>query len=266
MVLEQRILIEDKTYTVIISDEPQALLAAKAAGRAVVGVEAPGGQERVLWDSSVPFVVPGFEYATEELAELVLRRHLGLPWLIDITERLLVREFVQRDWMYIPEEEGAEREAVFRSEHTMEEYIKNQYMFYEYGTWALTARESGELVGMAGVSNPRLPRVMEEYLDGMDKSRETEISRGDGELKRPLAWLELGYHIFRPYRRRGYGSEALRSIRDYAHEVLEARLCAVIEGKNKASRCLAEHLGLSLVMETDSESSEGLLLYAETRR
>lgn len=265
MVLEQAVLIEDESYTVVVSDEPQALLAAKAAGRAVVGVEVSEGQALNQWNSSVPYMVPGFEYATKELAELVLRRHLGLPWMIDKTERLIIREFVRKDALHIPEEEGAEREAVFRSEQAMEKYIENQYRFYEYGTWALTAREGGTLIGMAGVSNPRVPQAMEECLDSIDNSGAIEHRLGDCSSRRPIVWLELGYHIFRPYRYRGYGIEAVRAIRNYAHEVLEARLCAIIEAKNRASRNLAERLGLSCVMETSSESSEELLLYVEMR-
>ena len=39
MVTERSICLDGKTCTAVISDEPEALLAAKAAGRAVVGVE-----------------------------------------------------------------------------------------------------------------------------------------------------------------------------------------------------------------------------------
>ena len=31
----------------------------------------------------IPYVIPSMEYVTEELTELILRRYLGLPWLID---------------------------------------------------------------------------------------------------------------------------------------------------------------------------------------
>ena len=77
----------------------------KAAGRAVLGVE-----NAVQGDWSlrgIPYVVPGWEYDTEELEELILRRHLGLPWMIDLTERLMIREFVKGDVKQIPEEEYA---------------------------------------------------------------------------------------------------------------------------------------------------------------
>ena len=117
MTKERRIRIDGTDHRLLISDEPQALLAAKAAGRAVLGVE-----NAVQGDWSlrgIPYVVPGWEYDTEELEELILRRHLGLPWMIDLTERLMIREFVKGDVKQIPEEEYAGEEAVFRSEETM---------------------------------------------------------------------------------------------------------------------------------------------------
>ena len=107
-------------------------------------------------------------------------------------------------------------------------------------------KAAGDLAGMAGVSNPRL-------MPGMEKL----LPEGDGS-----PWLELGYHIFRPYRNKGYGKEAAGEAASYAKEVLGARICAVIARENKASRRLAEGLGLSLIQETDTESFEGRLLYA----
>ena len=44
----------------------------------------------------IPYVIPSMEYATEELVELILRRHLGLPWLIDETDQLRIRETGKR--------------------------------------------------------------------------------------------------------------------------------------------------------------------------
>ena len=100
MVRKYKAFIENRSYVVVVSDEIQALLEAQAAGRAVVGVA-----EIDEWDmKGIPYVVPSWEDATEELLDLVLRRHLGLPWLIDKTERLIIREFVREDALCIPEE------------------------------------------------------------------------------------------------------------------------------------------------------------------
>lgn len=275
MVIEYTIVLDGQSHPVIISDEPEALLAAKAAGRAIIGVEDDGNKWNMNW---VPYVIPGFQDAGKELAELILRRHLGLPWIIAVTKRLLIREFVIEDAQHIPEEEYGTQESVFRTPGLLAHYIEKQYGFYEYGTWALTEKESGILVGMAGVSNPNLPEGMDRILEEIIRAEGAEREDGPegpeaANPVQPKPWLELGYHIFRPYRRMGYGTEAAAAVMDYAHEVLDARLCALIDIKNQASRLLAENLGMrcvtNLVLEervtgTDTQSSQGQLLYVES--
>ena len=292
MVMEYNISLEGRSHPVVISDEPEALLAAKAAGRAIIGVENDGNKWNI---TCAHYIIPDFTSATRELAELVLRRHIGLPWIIGTTERLSIREFVKDDAVRIPREEYGMEENVFRSPELMAHYIEKQYGFYEYGTWALEEKESGALVGMAGVSNPRLPKDLEEMLRRFETGLPGAGLPGTGlpgaglpgtglpgaglpgtafsgsedpgpdraGQKQCLPWLELGYHIFRPFRRMGYAGEAVAAIRDYAHEVLEVRLCAMIQTKNQASRAVAEGLGMECISGTGIQSSEAPLLYAE---
>lgn len=292
MVMEYNISLEGRSHPVVISDEPEALLAAKAAGRAIIGVENDGNKWNI---TCAHYIIPDFTSATRELAELVLRRHIGLPWIIGTTERLIIREFVKDDAVRIPREEYGMEENVFRSPELMAHYIEKQYGFYEYGTWALEEKESGALVGMAGVSNPRLPKDLEEMLRRFEIGLPGTGLPGTGlpgtglpgigltgaglpgtafsgsedpgpdrvGQKQCLPWLELGYHIFRPFRRMGYAGEAVAAIRDYAHEVLEVRLCAMIQTKNQASRAVAEGLGMECISGTGIQSSEAPLLYAE---
>ena len=131
---ERALLIEGRKYTLLISDEPQALLEAKASGRAVLGCMSSGKTDEKATDSwdlnGIPYVIPSIEYATDELTELILRRYLGLPWLIDETERLVIREFIKEDAKNIPEEEYGKEEEIFRDPDKLEAYIKNQYGFY----------------------------------------------------------------------------------------------------------------------------------------
>ena len=130
---ERALLIEGRKYTLLISDEPQALLEAKASGRAVLGCMSSGKTDEKATDSwdlkGIPYVIPSIEYATDELTELILRRYLGLPWLIDETERLVIREFIKEDAKNIPEEEYGKEEEIFRDPDKLEAYIKNQYGF-----------------------------------------------------------------------------------------------------------------------------------------
>lgn len=170
---------------ILISDEPTALLAAKAAKRAVVGYSPDG---RYL--PGARYVVEDLDSADEEFLDRVARRHLGLPWTICETARLIIRELTMEDAPFLGalfgEEEGERRERLAA-------YIRCQYPFYEYGMWGLEAKAQGGvnggiLVGWAGFS-----------------SWETE--EGDA--------LELGYHIREPFRRQGYAKEACRAVLDY---------------------------------------------------
>lgn len=260
MVKEIQVRGEGFDTTVVISDEPEALLAAQAAGRAVVGVEEmpPGGGREMSGQGLawVPYIAPGWEYATYELAELAARRFLGLPWIIGETKRLVIRELRAEDRDLIPAgEELSAAEELFRDGEKLEAYIRGQYRFYEYGTWAVLRREDGHLAGLAGVTRPRLPLELERRLD--------QVCGGGPPF------LELGYRIFTQYRRRGYAAEACREILEYTWEVLACRVCALIAEENKASRRVAESLGMVLIpgdgeiRGTDSGSSGRLLLYAQ---
>ena len=298
MVIEYSIALDGRSHPVVISDEPEALLAAKAAGRAIIGVEGNGNKWNI---TCAHYIIPDFMSASRELAELVLRRHLGLPWTIGTTGRLIIREFVKEDAGRIPEEEYGMEENVFRTPELLAHYIEMQYGFYEYGTWALEEKGSGALVGMAGVSNPRLPKDMEGMLSRFEAALSGTSDSGaalsgaidsgaalsgtsdssaalsgasdsgpDKQGQEPcLPWLELGYHIFRPFRRMGYAREAAAAIRDYAHEVLGARLCAMIQTKNQASRAVAEGLGMECIGGMDiigTGSSETDIIGTGARR
>lgn len=221
MVKEYTIAVEGNIETVVVSDEKEALLAAKAAGRAVIA----------LWEKeeksdlfAASYAVPALEYITEELLEDVVRRRLGLPWRIAETKRLLIREFTLKDGQEVPEEEDmSESDRVFHEPELLKAYIKNQYGFYEYGIWALVQKETGVLIGKAGFSPLSLPS-------------------GDA--------LELGYHIFKPYRNRGYATEACRAIlREAAGWQSGMTVYARIQKDNPASVRTIEGLGFRLVQE-----------------
>lgn len=256
MIEERSVFLEGKMFKAVISDELFLLREAMEAGKAVIGLEDGKDQPGGVHLYGVPYVILSMEEATPVFVERVVRRHAGLPWEICRTKRLFIRELTPEDASQIPAEEYAAREAVFRDRASLACYCQNQYPFYEYGTWALVGREDGCLVGLAGVNNPRLPEEMEAVLEERQRSEENQ-----------MPWLEIGYHIFRPYRQMGYCREALAAIAVYSHKELGARLCALIHKKNKASRRIAGSLGLEFLMEfqgKDRRSFGGQLLYGES--
>ena len=174
--------INGQLYQVCISDEPEALLAAKAAGRAVLGV----GEACASFCPWITTVLRSWEDAGEneldKIAERLVRREQKLPWKICETTRLLIREASVRDYeALLPFRkeltEGISEEKnvqAFESRETLESYISCQYGFFEYGLWMLEEKKSGRLVGAAGVWNPddSLCRMLkaagenpEEYLE-----------------------------------------------------------------------------------------------------
>ena len=250
MTQEYTIWVENKAYPVVVSDEREALLAAKAAGRVFVGLInmeeeqelqgknwLSGESEKTagitekdcgsagLWDAEYLATPDGI---CPEYLERIVRRHIGLPWLIAETDRLIIREFTPDDIAQMPEEpdvwyteEERTADQVFYNKEKLEAYIKSQYRFYEYGIWAVVRKADGVIVGKAGVTN-------------LEESEQDESAE----------YLELGYHIFRPYRRQGYAEEACRAILNYAKEELACPVCARVAKENTASIRLLEKLGV----------------------
>ena len=98
MTIEREVTIVGQTYPVILSDENEALQAAKAAGRAIVGLWRENGEKQPADYSSCLYLITDPEDADETFLERVVRRYLALPWLIAETDRLIIREFSQIRW------------------------------------------------------------------------------------------------------------------------------------------------------------------------
>ncbi len=250
MTEERTVWLEGKPYTVVLSDEKEALLAARAAGRAVVGVEkccqADGEPDSA--DPAMPeqhfflpadYVAGSPDDADERFLERVLRRHLGLPWIIAETRRLLIREFTVSDAAdVVREDSDREADRIFYTPERLEAYIRHQYRFYEYGIWALIDKESGRLIGKAGVS------AAEEGQKG---------------------GLELGYHIFTPYRGQGYAVEACRGILDMLRNACwfgdggGITVRARTHADNRASIRVLEKCGFAKISSDTAEQIDFLL-------
>ncbi len=259
---ERRIItINGKDVPVLISDEREALLAAKAAGRALIGLWRP---EQEMGDlSAAEYVVEDPADATDAFVERVARRHLRLPWTICETARLKIREMYADDY----DEVWYNRIGRgFDSVEALKAYTDNQYRFYEFGFWALVHQETGELVGMAGLTVPEggEAETLETWVleagnpcpqaGGALRQPEEEASgvRTEAKLHQPEVndgahgedVLELGYHIFPRYRRQGYAEEACRAILQYGRDELGMHGFQVrIAHDNTVSKRLAEKLG-----------------------
>lgn len=223
MVLNRCVTVEGNQYTVVISDEQRALLDGQASGRALLGIWDKEKENQDLGPAS--YVVESIEDMTQDLLERVVRRHLKLPWLICETQNLMVRELVLEDCARM-------EETIFQNPELLCSYIENQYSFYEYGMWAVLEKSTGRVIGIAGITN-------------------LESDMGQ----------ELGYHIFKEWRRKGYAREACTAILEYAEEYLDIKtLYTRIDPSNKASIRLAESLGFvkipALRIQKNSEAKQ----------
>lgn len=116
------------------------------------------------------------------------------------TSRCIVRESVLEDlekFYDIYNSEGMEYIEPLTYHETEKEklqsYIESRYPFYEYGMWTVLDKESGEVIGRAGIE--------ERVVDGEEKT-------------------ELGYMLHYLYRRNGIGTEICQAILDYAKTTL----------------------------------------------
>ena len=97
------------------------------------------------------------------------------------------------------------------------DYIRNIYGFYGFGMWMVEEKETGDVIGRAGI----------EFREGC-RSDEAEL----GFLIRQDCW------------RRGFGYEAARGVMDYAAEAFDfKRFMARAHPKNTASVGLLTKLG-----------------------
>ena len=231
---------------VLISDEKEALLAAKAAGRAIIGLWRPGQAMEEI--SAAQYVVEQIEDLTDEYLERVARRHLGLPWRICESDRMIIRELFEDDFDEVWENKIG---LGFETVEALQSYTKHHYSFYEFGFWGLVEKESGELIGVAGLKVPEFEASRENegrediLTISVAESQEAESMPAEISGTEPNdEMLELGYHIFYRFRRKGYASEACRAILKYGAEELGITGFLVrIDKENKISRHLAEGLG-----------------------
>ena len=166
----------------------------------------------------------GTRYAVESLAELdieylerVRRRYNHIPWDIGETDRCLIRELSLSDLPALYElydKPGMTDfvEPLYDYETELEyqkAYIENMYGFYEYGMWLVFSKETGKLIGRAGLEHN-----------------------------------EMGYMIAPEFQNLGYATEVCRFIVEYARKNTDfEELYCRIDEKNVASVRLAKRLG-----------------------
>ncbi len=236
----------EKESTLFVTDKGILLRELKRLGRYVIAL---------LYENNGQEDFTGASYAVTDIGELSLdsfdkayRRMAGKPWTVLETERCTVRETTVEDVdefyriyaepsityfmdrLYdTPEEEKA----------YVREYIEKIYGFYGYGMWSIVQRETGRVIGRAGLS----------WREGFDLP-------------------EIGFVIEVPCQRMGYAYEVCRAVVDYGMEELGfCRIQALVEKENEASVGLCRKLGFEREdsVESGGKVYERFVITSESR-
>lgn len=240
---------------IIVAKNAQEIARAKQENKPIIGLDT-GTNAAELWGAD--YVVMDENAIDEALAERVYKRHTGEPWMIAETKRCIIRELTMDDIDALFElyskpgiTDFVEPLYDYDKECEYERaYIEHMYGYYEYGMWLVFSKETGELIGRAGLEN-------RDYCD----EQETQGVPGTYHSE-----MELGYIIAPEYQRQGYATEVCQAILEYAWENLcPDRINCLIDEENYPSRRLVEKLGFQLIGKTDV-TGESLLRYVISNR
>ena len=184
------------------------------------------GTEGTFWD--VEMAVTNVTEISIDFLRKVYDRYHKIPWHIVDTERLIIREMEEADLdalyeIYQSEDVTRFTEALYedrdRELQYIRDYIQNIYAYYGYGVWVLLEKETGVLVGRAGISHR--PEFEE---------------------------AELGFVLGKKFWHQGYATEACLKIMQIAKTELNMdRLQALVTAENRASIQLLKRLGFHYV-------------------
>lgn len=211
----------DRDDALYLTDIPE-FAALLAAGHYPVIAYVHEGNRQCSF-GQVRYVIEGFEDVDGEYFIRTYQRLTGQPWHILDTERCIIRETTVEDVdafydIYREPSVIAYMEDLFadREEEIQytRDYIEKVYGFYGFGMWTVVLKETGEVIGRAGLS------MREGYDDP-----------------------ELGFVIGVPWQGQGIAAEVCRAILTYGKEELGfERIQALVHPQNQISKGLLEKL------------------------
>lgn len=124
---------------------------------------------------------------------------------------------------------------------------------YLFGYRAVLLKESGQMIGMCGFL-PSLwqPRNKELFWTQLFGQPDNPADRGYSSFE-----LEIGYALSSNYRRRGYATEAVKALLDYAFNSLKVkRIFAGTNRSNTGSINLMQRIGMRTVNHPERPDEE----------
>lgn len=176
--------------------------------------------------SGAEVLVEGFDEVDFFFLERIYQRQHGIPWTVIETKRCLLREMTMEDLdelyhLYAGKDVTKYMEDLYQDRKEEEAYtrayIDHMYRFYGYGMWLVIMKDTGKIIGRAGLNNLDIHGIPS---------------------------LEMGYMIGVPYQRLGYATEVCRGIIQFAEEGTEfEELNCLIQKGNDVSVHMMEKLG-----------------------
>ncbi len=227
----------------LIAATDEMIAVGKALGVAVIAYAKSEFPNQIY--QGVDMIVEGFEEVDADFLEKMYQRYHRIPWTILETERCVIRELSLNDLdglfeLYADDGMDDFTEPLYPYEEEKEfqrAYIENMYRYFGYGMWLVFEKESGTLIGRAGLEH-------REYNDVVE--------------------LELGYLIGRKYQGKGYATEVCRAIIAYAKENTGfERINTVIQDGNDISILLSKKLGFE---QKESYEVDGKIMHRFVRK
>lgn len=212
----------ERESTLFVTDQGMILRELKRIGRYAIALLHENNEREDFAGTS--YAIMNIEELTMDSFDKAYRRMAGEPWTVLETQRCIIRETTVADvdeFYRIYEEpsityymdglyEKPEEERAYA-----QEYIEKVYGFYGYGMWSIVQKETGQVIGRAGLS----------WREGFDIP-------------------EIGFLIEAPCQRMGYAYEVCSAIVKYGMEELEfPSIQALVERDNEASVKLCGKLG-----------------------
>ncbi len=192
--------------------------------------------------TGISYIVTDLSAVTMTFLIHVHHRFYGIPLEILETERTIVREFGLGDLdalyrLYEKPHMTDFVEGLYPYEEEADyqrRYIREVYGYYEYGMWLVLDKESGEVIGRAGIE-----------------------SKNDGILP----GVELGYMIDPIFQGRGIAYEVCEAILEFARDEFAIReFYCRIHPDNVASIRLANKLGFHRLFHRIDQNGEELYI------
>jgi len=163
------------------------------------------------------------------------------------TERLILREMTREDFDALSKVLKDDDNMRYYPHSFTDEHVKNwiernikRYSVLGFGLWAMCLKETGEVIGDAGVTMQSINSFIAP---------------------------EIGYHVRSDLHRRGYAREATEAVRDWTFNNLPfGAIYSYMKYTNLPSQKTAMSWGCKLVDEYADEVNEITRVYAITRQ